>query len=1039
MKILAIDDKQDNLTSLKAILKDAFPEAKTFIALNGPKGIELALAENPDVILLDIVMPGMDGFEVCRKLKENERLRFIPVVFLTALKTSRENRIKALKAGAEGFLPKPLDEVELIAQIRSMAKIKTADQLRQMEKEELAALVTERTRELERELAEHKLAEESMRIAHKRLKWFVDANIAGIVVVDPSGTIFEANDYFLRMIGYTRKEFEQGKVDWRAITPPEWLAADEQAIRELRERGTCVPYEKEHFRRDGTRVPVLVTDAVLPGPEDHIVAITLDLTERKRADKALQESNETLRTLVHSSPLAIIALDPDGNVTQWNSAAERMFGWQEHEVLGQFLPFVPEDKREEYRALRERALRGEAFINVEVRRRKKDGSPIDISVSTAPLHDSRGQINGIMSVISDITELKRAEVALRESEKLYRSLFENMLNGFAYCQMHFDDQDRPYDFTFLAVNSAFETMTGLRDIVGKKVSVVIPEIRTADPKLFDIYARVAKDGQPERFEIFLESLQMWLWISVYTPKYGYFVTAFNVITERKRAEAERERLMAAIEQAGEMILMTDPAGTIQYVNPAFERITGYTCQEAIEQNPRILKSGRQNEAFYSELWATISRGDTWQGRIVNKRKDGTLYTEEATISPVRDAAGKIANYVAVKRDITEHLRLTAQFQQAQKMESVGRLAGGVAHDYNNMIGVIMGYTEMALNKLDPSQPLHADLQQIKKAAQRSADLTRQLLAFARKQTIAPVVLDLNRTMESILKMLRQLIGEDIDLAWLPGADLWPVKLDPSQLDQLLANLCINARDAITGVGKITIETDTAIFDEAYCGNHEGFVPGDFVLLAVSDDGCGIGKETQDKLFEPFFTTKEVGKGTGLGLATVYGIVKQNNGFINVYSELGQGTTFKIYLPRHEGKAEQMQKEGPVIPSCQGHETILLVEDEPTVMEITTMILEKLGYKVLAALTPGEAIRLAEKYAGEILLLLTDVVMPDMNGRDLAKKLLSLYPNLKCLFMSGYTANVIAHHGVLDAGVHFIQKPFSMKDLAAKVCEVLHGE
>jgi CheY-like chemotaxis protein len=364
------------------------------------------------------------------------------------------------------------------------------------------------------------------------------------------------------------------------------------------------------------------------------------------------------------------------------------------------------------------------------------------------------------------------------------------------------------------------------------------------------------------------------------------------------------------------------------------------------------------------------------------------------------------------------------------------LAGGVAHDFNNMLGVILGYTDLALMRVDLASPVHADLMAIRKAAERSANLTRQLLAFARKQTAAPKVLDLNEAVEGMLKMLRRLIGEDIDLVWLPDKNLWPVKVDPSQIDQILANLCINARDAIEGVGKLTIETGTTAFDEAYCAEHPGFVPGEYVLLAVSDDGSGMDKETQGKLFEPFFTTKEMGKGTGLGLATVYGIVKQNNGFINVYSEPGHGTTFKIYLPWHVGKAEQLKTIDSTQAISRGHETVLLVEDESAILEITTTMLEHLGYTVLAASTTGEAIRLANEHPGEIHLLITDVVMPEMNGRKVAERLMPLHPNLKLLFMSGYTSNVIAHQGVLNEGVCFIQKPFSMKDFATKVREVL---
>jgi PAS domain S-box-containing protein len=374
--------------------------------------------------------------------------------------------------------------------------------------------------------------------------------------------------------------------------------------------------------------------------------------------------------------------------------------------------------------------------------------------------------------------------------------------------------------------------------------------------------------------------------------------ALRDITQHKQAEAERELLMTAIEQTDECVVITDSRGTIQYVNPVFERRTGYTRQEATGQNPRILKSGQQDKAFYHDLWKTISSGRVWQGRLINKRKNGSLYTEEVSISPVLDTTRRIVNYVAVKRDITEHLHLSNQFQQAQKMESVALLAGGVAHDFNNMLGIILGYTELSLRAVDPVSPIFADLEEIQKAATRSAILTRQLLAFARKQTVAPEVIDLNETAEGMLKMLRRIVGEDINLTWIPETGLWSVKIDPSQVDQILANLCVNAQDAIAGVGKIIVETKNCSFDAEYCSVHPDFVPGEYVKITVSDNGCGMDKLTLPRIFEPFFTTKGAGEGTGLGLASVYSAVQQNKGFINVYSEPGQGTTFTVYLPRY---------------------------------------------------------------------------------------------------------------------------------------------
>ena len=510
----------------------------------------------------------------------------------------------------------------------------------------------------------------------------------------------------------------------------------------------------------------------------------------------------------------------------------------------------------------------------------------------------------------------------------------------------------------------------------------------------------------------------------------------GILEDQTRAEADLKRLATAIEQTAEFIVVTDAQARIQYVNPAFSAVTGYTREEAIGQNPRILRSGRQDAAFYQAMWATLTSGKTWHGRLVNRCKDGTLYTEDALISPVTDAAGQIVNYVAVKRDVTEQLRMEEQLLQSQKMTSIGRLAGGVAHDFNNMLGVILGHAEIAMNQTDPRHPLRAVLLEIRNAALRSADLTRQLLAFARKQIVAPKVLDLNETIEGMLKMLRRLIGENIDLAWRPGRHLWPVKIDPSQIDQILANLCVNARDAIDGVGQIAIETDTVAVDSSLAAESPGAVPGDYVRLAFRDTGAGMDSETLSHIFEPFFTTKKLGEGTGLGLSTVYGIVQQNNGFIQVQSEPDRGTTFRIYLPRHGDTTDPLPQEEPAAPLPGGRETILLVEDEPTVLHSTAQMIETLGYGVWKAGAPAEALRRVRESKGQIQLLVTDVVMPGMNGRDLAQQIRALLPELKCLFMSGYTADVIARNAVLEQGVHFIQKPFSRRDLATKIRKAL---
>jgi PAS domain S-box-containing protein len=401
--------------------------------------------------------------------------------------------------------------------------------------------------------------------------------------------------------------------------------------------------------------------------------------------------------------------------------------------------------------------------------------------------------------------------------------------------------------------------------------------------------------------------------------------------------------------------------------------------------------------------------------------------------------GIILEITERKRAEEEKTRLESQLIQAQKMESVGRLAGGVAHDFNNMLSVILGYADLIKSRLSPDDPLLKDILAIERAAGHSRDVTRQLLAFSRKQIIDPKPMELNDLLGVTEKTLSRLIGEDIDLRFFPAEKLWKIRFDPSQMNQILVNLVVNARDAMPGGGKLTIETANACLDEAYCRRHLGFRPGDYVLLAVSDDGIGMDREVLSHVFEPFFTTKEVGKGTGLGLATIYGIVKQNGGFINVYSEPGQGTTFKIYIPRivaEEGKVVLRTEEPPV-----GHATgrILLVEDDEMVREVTKDILTAIGYTVLAVETPHEAVSLSEKPDERIDLLLTDVVMPGLSGKELSDRVKAVRPDAKVLFMSGYTSNVIVHHGMLEAGVHFIQKPFSMRDLARKVREVMGNQ
>ena len=668
----------------------------------------------------------------------------------------------------------------------------------------------------------------------------------------------------------------------------------------------------------------------------------------------------------------------------------------------------------------------------------------------------------LVYLVVNIHRRRQAEENLRISEQRMRLFFERQIVGMAITST---------EKGWVQVNDRLIQMLGFsrEELFGRTwEELTHPEDIAADVTQFNrvLSGEINEYSLEKRF-IRKDGTVIFTNLSVGCVRHAdgsvnFILALLADITERKQAEAdllaERQYLTDIIDFLPDPTFIIDTDQRVVVWNRAAEAMTGvkrdyllgkgdyaYAVPFYGERRPILIDllniSEKERESSYSHVKRVADR--VYAETFIQTLNDGEGAYLWGVAAPLYDRTGLRTGAVEVIKDITElkksekaNIQLQEQLLQAQKIESIGRLAGGVAHDFNNMLGVILGHAELAQKQLDKTQPLFYNLEEIRKAAQRSADITRQLLAFARKQTIAPQVIDLNESVDGVLTMLRRLIGEDINLAWLPGKSLGLVNIDPSQLDQILANLFVNARDAIADTGKVTIETDNVAFDEAYCRVHAGFAPGEYVMLAVSDNGCGMDVETMAHLFEPFFTTKEMGKGTGLGLATIYGIVKQNNGFINVYSEPGQGTTFKIYLPRNGGNVAPMPKEDAAGSVTHGNEVILLVEDEPMILDMTTTMLELHGYKVLPAATPGEAIRLAEEHAGDLHLLMTDVVMPEMNGRDLARNLLSLYPKLKRLFMSGYTANVIAHQGVLDEGVHFIQKPFSINDLAAKIREVL---
>ena len=516
--------------------------------------------------------------------------------------------------------------------------------------------------------------------------------------------------------------------------------------------------------------------------------------------------------------------------------------------------------------------------------------------------------------------------------------------------------------------------------------------------------------------------------------------ALNEVEARAKQKilAEETILQAmALKAAANAIVITNPKGIILSVNPTFTALTGYSEQEAVGKTPRLVKSGKHDPAFYENLWRTILAGETWQGEFTNRRKDGSTYIGESTITPVRAEGGKITHFIGIMNDVTDRKQLEAQFIEAQKMEVVGHLAGGVAHDFNNVLAVIMGYSDLLASELGPDNPLQKFTDEIHQATTRAAGLTRQLLIFSRKQTVEPVVLDLNEVIKDMDKMLRRLVDENVAVEIVPGQKIGHIKADSGYVGQVLMNLVVNARDAMPNGGKLTIATGNVTLDENFTRNHPDILPGDYVRLSVTDTGIGMTEEIKNHIFDAFFTTKPIGKGTGLGLATCQTIVQQCSGHIEVLSEPGKGATFKIYFPRVDQPLDhdtQFIKAGPI---PRGTETLLLVEDDPSVRHLACNILEGQGYTVLRANNGQDGLHVAREHKGPtIRLVVTDVIMPVMNGKVMAEWLKTTDPDLKILFTSGYTDDAIAQHGVLEAGVAFLSKPYAPATLARKVREML---
>lgn len=683
-----------------------------------------------------------------------------------------------------------------------------------------------------------------------------------------------------------------------------------------------------------------------------------------------------------------------------------------------------------------RILNGEERVECDVEKERKDGVRVPCIVTVTPFRGPDGELLGVVEDFKDITERKQAEKALQESEDKYRTIFETTGTAIMIIEE---------DTTITMVNTEFENLFGYPkgEVEGTKSwSKFVVEEDLERMREYHTLRINEANAAPRNYEFRgvdregnLKNLLMTIAIIPGTKR---SVASILDITDRRRAEEDHLRLATAIEQAAEGVIITDGNGMIQYVNPAFEIISGYNREEIIGQHHRFLKSSKHDEAFYKGMWATLSRGEVWTGRMINEKKDGTPYEVEASISPIRDNAGTIMNYVTIERDVTHEVELEAQLRQVQKMEAIGTLAGGVAHDFNNILGAIMGYAEMALYNVPEGTSARRNLEQVLKASYRGKDLVKQIITFSRRSEQERKPMRIGPIIKEALKLLRASLPTTIEIHHHIGSESGMVLADPAQIHQVLMNLCSNAAHAMREKGGVLeVSLADVELDSDAAGGHPDFKPGWYLKLTVSDTGYGMDHATMERIFEPFFTTKGPGEGTGMGLAVVHGIVKGYGGAITVSSEPGQGSVFNVFLPQIE--ADTIMEPTSLTPIPRGSERVLFVDDEEALVDMVRQMLEHLGYNVVAKVSSIEALDVFRAEPESFDLVIADQTMPQMTGAELAKELMRIRPDIPIILCTGFSEVITEEEAKAEGILEFVMKPISTREMAETVRRVLDGE
>jgi len=1012
--ILIVDDTQSDLKLLTDILRKAGYTVRP--ASDGELALRSVRARLPELILLDIQMPGLDGYEVCRRLKDSEDTRNIPVIFIS-VKTSTIDKVKAFGLGGSDYINKPFESEEVLARVATHLALRKAQKK-----------VHEKNLQLQHEIADRVQAEEVLRKSEKFLQDVFNAIGDGISVLDRNLKIIRVNSWMEKM--YSREGGLAGNMCYEVYqnrdTPCPWCPSL-KTIETGEPHSATVPYPSEENPIgwiDLSSFPLSNAEGDLIG----VIEYVKNITQLMKMQSALKEANDIID---RSQVVAFLWKNEEGWPVEFVSDnVKELFGYTAEEFTSGTVGYTgivhPDDIERVAEEVSNYSKDNERtdFVHEPYRIITKNGKTIWLDDRTHIRRDNKGEITHYEGVVIDITERKRAEKALRLERDNLHNIFNSIEDGIYIVNQQYDIQ---------YVNPVLVKDFGPYE--GRKCYKYFHDLDEVCPwcKNQDVWA-----GKTVRWEWYSSKNER-TYDLIDTPmtlpdgSIGK-LEIFRDITERKQAEAavreSEEKYRSMMNAMKDPVYICSPDYRVEYMNPAMIRslgrdATGEKCFKAIYDLDEIC-----TWCMHSK----ISRKECFEYNIVSPRNNRHY---QVTNSPIVHEDGSKSK-MTVFRDTTDFIKMEEQLRQAQKMEAIGALAGGVAHDFNNLLTVIIGNAHIALMEVGKDGPLREEIETIREAGERAAVLTRQLLVFSRKQIIQPKILDLNELLTDIDKMLGRLIGEDVELLTIPEPALWQVEVDPGQMEQVIMNLVVNAKDAMPKGGKLTVETANVDLDENYFHEHgiKEEQPGSYVMLAVSDTGSGMDKETQEHIFEPFYTTKEMGKGTGLGLSTVYGIVKQNKGFIWVYSEPGQGTTFKVYLSKVKGDVEEEEKERTHVVELGGSETVLIVEDDDSLRKLARTVLKQNGYKVLEAENGEDALRVSETHDGSIELMITDVVMPKMSGKETAERLQLLYPQMKVIYMSGYTDDAIVHHGVLAPGLNFLEKPFTPENLARKVREVL---